>query len=78
MEIGVPSVLPSNVPGKYPHPVRLLARADDGRLPRTPAVQVRLDVRLSQRQPRRAAIDHDADAAPVRFAPGGDAKQMSK
>jgi hypothetical protein len=27
---------------------------------------------------RRAAVNDDADAAPVRFAPGGDAKQLSE
>lgn len=60
------------------HRVRLLARRGDRRLAGATAVEIRLDVRLRERHARRAAVDDDADAAPVGFAPGGDAEQVTK
>jgi hypothetical protein len=39
-------------------------------------VQIRLDIGLAQFDSRRAAVDDHAYAAPVGFAPGGDAKEM--
>src|SRR5206468_3645105 len=58
--------------------VALFARRDDLRLSRPATVEVRLNVAFRQFQSRRAAVDHDADTAPVRLAPGGDAEQMSE
>ena len=78
MEMGVPSVFPSNVPERISHPVAFLARGDDGGLAGPAAVQVRLNVRLGQAQARRAAVNHHAHAAAVGFAPGGDAKKESE
>ena len=58
--------------------VGFFAGRDDGRLTRATAVQVGLDVRFGQRQTGRAAIDDHPDAAAMRFAPGGDAEELSK
>ena len=58
--------------------VGLVARRDDLRLAGTASVEVGLNVRLVEIELRRAAVEHDADAAPVGFAPGGDAEQMAK
>ena len=41
------------------------------------AIEIGLDVRLADRQARRAAVDHGADRRAVRFAPGRHAKQLS-
>ena len=58
--------------------VGFFAGSDDGRLTRATAVQVGLDVHFGQRQAGRAAIDDHPDAAAMRFAPGGDAEEVSK
>jgi hypothetical protein len=42
-------------------------------LARPAPVEVALDLLDGERQPRRAAVDDDADAAAVRLAEGGDA-----
>ena len=76
--MGVPRVFPSKVPERIFHPVGLLARRDNRRLPRTAAIQIGLNVRLDQTEARGAAIDDDADTAAVGFPPGGDAKQLSE
>ena len=58
--------------------VRLLAGGDDAGLAGAAAVEVGLDVRLRQGDARRAAVEDDADAASVGFAPGGDAEKAAK
>ena len=76
--MGVPSVLPSKVPERMLHRVRLLARRDDAGLARTAPVKVGLDVLFRQRQPGRTPVHHHAHAAAVGFAPGGDAEKLAE
>ena len=63
MEIGVPSVLPSNVPESL-HRVRLFARRDDGRLPRRRS-RSGLNIRFGEFEAGRTTIHHHADATAV-------------
>lgn len=58
--------------------VRLLARRNDARLAGPAAIKVRLNIRFRQREAWRAAIHNHAYAAAVRFAPGGDAEQLTE
>jgi hypothetical protein len=58
--------------------VGLVARRDDLRLAGTASVEVGLNVRLVEIELRWAAVEHDANAPPVGFAPGGDAEQMAE
>src|SRR5690606_30531565 len=58
--------------------VGLLARRGDLALARAAAVELGLDVGLAQRQARRAAVDDDADAASVAFAPGADGEELAE
>ena len=58
--------------------VVLLARRGNVALARAAAVEVGLDIVGGQRQPRRAAVDHDAHGRPVAFAPGGDAEKVAE
>jgi hypothetical protein len=44
----------------------------------TTAIEIVLDVFDSQRQQRRAAIDHAADRNPMAFAEGRDPEQMAE
>ena len=78
IKMGVPSVLPSNVPERICTVSDFLARRNDGRLARPATIQVRLNVRLGKFQARRAAIHDHAHAAAMRFAPGRDAEQLAK
>src|SRR5207302_8257176 len=57
------------------HSIAFFARAHNPRLARAASIQVWLDVRLAESQPRRAAIDDDADACAVRFAPRRHSEQ---
>src|SRR5207342_3504337 len=41
-------------------------------------IKIGLEIRLREREPRWAAIDHSADRGPVRLAEVGDLKQVSK
>ncbi len=41
------------------------------------SVEIHLNVRLADRQPRRAAVHHAADGRAVGFAEGGDAEQLA-
>ena len=47
--------------------VGFLARRDDRRLAGAAAVQIRLDIGLGQRQPRRATINHHTDSAAMQW-----------
>ncbi len=58
--------------------VGLLARGDDVALAGAAAVEVWLDVGLGKRQPRRAAINHHANAPAMGFPPGGNAEYFSE
>ena len=78
MEMGVPSGPALEDAGEDLASVLLLARRDDLALAGPAAVQVALDVRLGQRDARRAAIDDHADAAAVGFAPRGDAEELAQ
>ncbi len=64
--------------GEDLHRVRFPAWRDNFGLPRTPAVEVRLNVGFAQSEPRRAAIHHHAHTAAVRFTPGRNPKQMAE
>ena len=76
--IGVPSVLPLNVPEtmRTLSPSSLWVTIFD--CSRTTAIQLRLNVFLAQRDARRTAINHHADAATVAFAPSGYAENFTK
>ncbi len=65
-------------PGEDAHLVGLTALGGVTRSPRLAAVQVRLQIRLAQLQPRRAAIDNGAKGRAVAFAEGGDGKEFSE
>lgn len=52
----------------YSHAVLLVARGRDGRLARTPAIELRLDVGLDEGQPRRAVLDDTGDGLAVGLA----------
>ena len=58
--------------------IGFFARRDDARLAGPAAVQLRLDVRLGQFEPRRTSIHHYAHALAVGFTPGSDAEKMAK
>ena len=58
--------------------IGLLARGDDGGLAGAATVEVGLDITFGEGNPRGATVDDDADSASVRFAPGGDAEQVTK
>ena len=62
--------------GEDTHLVRLLPLRGELRLTGTALVEPGLQIRLGERNPRRAAIDDAANGRPVAFAPGGDAEQM--
>jgi hypothetical protein len=64
--------------GKDLNSVGFLARRDDAGLAGTAAIQIRLDVGLGQFDARRTTIHDHTDASAVRFAPGGDAEQMTE
>jgi hypothetical protein len=70
--------LPLEHAGEDAHRVGFLPLRGEFGLARPAAVQPGLDVRLAQRQARRAAIHHAADRRPVAFAPGGDTEQMAE
>lgn len=78
MEIGVPSVFPSNVPDIICTRSASLRGVTMADCPWPVAVKIRLNIGLDQSQARRATIDDHADATPVRFSPGGNAKQLSE
>ena len=63
-------------PGQDLRPVRLAALGGQRALPRAPAVQLGLQIRLGQLQQGRAAVDHRADGRAVRLAEGGDPEQV--
>lgn len=52
----------------YSHAVLLVARGADGRLARAPAIELRLDVGLDERQAGRAVLDDTGDGLAVRLA----------
>jgi hypothetical protein len=58
--------------------VGLLARRGEPALPRTPAIQVPLDLGHVDREPRRAAVHHHPHGPAVGLAEGGDAKQRAE
>src|SRR6185312_851808 len=64
--------------GENLHRIGFLPLGDELALPRPPLVQERLDIRLGQRDARRAAVDDAAQRDPVAFAEGGDAEQMAE
>jgi len=64
--------------GKNLNAISLLARSYNLGLAGSAAIKVGLNVRFRQREARRAAVDHNADAATVRFTPGSDAEQVPK
>jgi len=47
-------------------------------LTRTTAIQFSLNVRFGNVDPRRAAVDHHADTAAMRFAKSGHAKELAE
>src|SRR5690606_31732039 len=59
------------------HLIRLLALAGVPRRPGAPALELRLNVRLGQLQPRRATIDDAAERGPMAFAEGGDGEELA-
>ena len=61
-----------------PHPVRLLALSRKTRLSGSALVEIGLDVGLSQRNSRWAAVDHAADRHPVALAKRSDPKKMTE
>ena len=58
--------------------VGFVARCDMAACPGTPAVQPGLNVGFRQGNSGRAAVDHDSQSRAVAFAPGRDAKKMTK
>ncbi|KAF1858516.1 hypothetical protein Lal_00015033 [Lupinus albus] len=64
--------------GQDPDLVGFLPLRHVARRARLAAVQLRLDVGLGQRHPRRATVDHAADCGTVRFAESGYGKQLAK
>src|SRR4029077_11950968 len=56
----------------------LLALRGDLALAGTPPIELALNVGFADLDLRRATIDHNADAAAVRFAEGGNAKKLAK
>jgi hypothetical protein len=64
--------------GENAHLVRLLPLRGVARLARTALVEIGLDLRLFDRDARRAAVNHAADRRPVALAPGGDAEEMAE
>ena len=58
--------------------VGFLARRGDAGLAGAAAVEVGLDVRLSEGEARRAAVHDDAHARAVRLAPSGDAEELAE
>ena len=78
MAIGVPSVCPSNTPERI-SPRSASSRGVVMRSGRGGGGRARAGFCLdAQREPRRAAVDDDTDAAAVRLAEGGDAKQVAE
>ena len=60
--------------GKNLASVLLLSRSDDVALPWAATVEIGLDIRLAEREARRASINHNTHSTAVRLAPGGDTK----
>ena len=64
--------------GQDPHLIRLLPLRREARLTGAAAVEEGLDIRLAERNARRAAIHDAADRGPVALTPGSDAEQMAE
>ena len=75
--MGVPSVLPSNVPERI-CTVSLSLRGETISIARAGGGPSRAGCRLPSSEPRRAAVHHHADSAAVGFPPGGDAEEVPK
>jgi len=58
--------------------VTLFARSGDVALAGAAAIQLELNLFERDRQARRAAVDHDADAAAVALAPGRNTKKCAE
>src|SRR5688572_26238219 len=58
--------------------VSFVARSDDPALTGPTAIKLALDVFFAQLNSRRAAIDDNTDATAMRFAPGGNAKELAE
>jgi len=56
--------------------VRFAALRRETRLAGSPLVEIGLDVRLGQRDARRATVDHATDGGPMAFAEGRDPEQV--
>src|SRR5262245_35975558 len=60
------------------HLIRLAALRREARLAGPPLVEVGLDVRLGQRDARRATVDHATDRGPMAFAEGRDPEEVAE
>ena len=60
------------------HGVRFLALGDEVALPGRATIEVGLDVRLGEREQRRASVDDRAERAAVRLAEGGHPEQRAE
>src|SRR5262249_36581184 len=58
--------------------IRFVPRRRDLALAGSPAIEIALNVLLSESQTRRAAVNDHANAATMRLAEGSDAKEMSE
>src|SRR5262249_2964880 len=64
--------------GKQLGAIGLVTRRRDLALPGAPPIEIALDLLERDRQTRRTAVDHHADAAAMRLAERGDAKEMAE
>src|SRR5262249_29901558 len=70
-----PRGLPLEEAGQHLDPVRLAALGGQPALPRPAAVEVALDVRRVDGDPRRASVDHHPHRRAVRLAESADAEE---
>ncbi len=64
--------------GEDAHPVGLLPLGHEFGLAGLSPVEIGLDHRLVERDPRRAAIDHTPDRRPMALAEGRDAEEVAE
>ena len=70
--------MPFENAGENLAPVSFVARSDDRTLARPPPIQIVLDIFFAQGKTRGTTIDHNANTAAMRFAPGRDAKEVAE